>query len=60
MNHDMLRRWGAFFILALPCAFALAEAAPPVAPVRDQVDTFHGVAVPLALPHCRQPASARL
>lgn len=42
---NTLRRWGAFFVLALPCAIALAQAAPPPAPVRDQVDTWHGVAV---------------
>lgn len=45
MKHNTLRRWGAFFVLALPVAAALAQAAPPVAPVRDQVDTWHGVAV---------------
>jgi prolyl oligopeptidase len=40
-----LRRWGALFVLALPLAAALAQGAPPAAPVRDQVDTWHGVAV---------------
>ena len=40
-----LRRLGAFFVLALPLACALAQSAPPAAPVRDQVDTWHGVAV---------------
>jgi prolyl oligopeptidase len=39
------RRWGAFFVLALPLAAALAQTALPVAPIRDQVDTWHGVAV---------------
>jgi prolyl oligopeptidase len=39
------RRCGAFLLLALPCAVALAQSAPPVATVRDQVDTWHGVAV---------------
>ncbi|MFC5497440.1 prolyl oligopeptidase family serine peptidase [Caenimonas terrae] len=47
-NHAMRRR-GAFFILALAAALPLAAAAesvgPPVAPVRDQVDSWHGVAV---------------
>ncbi len=45
MIQHTLRRWGAFFVLALPVAAALAQAAPPAAPVRDQVDTWHGVAV---------------
>lgn len=45
MIHDTLRRRGAFFVLALPLAAAIAQYAPPAAPVRDQVDTWHGVAV---------------
>ena len=45
MIQHTLRRWGAFFVLALPLASALAQGGPPVAPVRDQVDTWHGVAV---------------
>jgi len=38
------RPWGAFFVLALPLAL-LAQSAPAPAPVRDQVDTWHGVQV---------------
>ena len=45
MNKHMLRRWGALFILALPLAAATAQTLPPAPPVRDQVDTWHGVAV---------------
>ena len=45
MSNHILRRWGAFFFLALPLAAAFAQAVPPAAPVRDQVDTWHGVAV---------------
>ncbi len=45
MTNISWRRFGAFLLLALPCAVALAQSAPPVATVRDQVDTWHGVAV---------------
>ena len=45
MTNILWRRCGAFLLLALPCAVALAQSAPPVATVRDQVDTWHGVAV---------------
>jgi hypothetical protein len=38
LNNNTLRRWGASFVLALPVAAALAQAAPPAAPVRDQAD----------------------
>jgi prolyl oligopeptidase len=41
----MLRRLGAFFVWAVPCALALAQGVAPVAPVREHVDTWHGVAV---------------
>ena len=37
-------RWVALALL-LPLGLALAADAPPVAPVRDQVDTWHGVQV---------------
>ena len=39
------RHSGAFFIGALSFALALAQGGPPVAPVRDQVDSWHGVQV---------------
>ena len=39
------RRLGASIILALSAAFAMAQAPPPAAPVRDHVDSWHGVAV---------------
>ena len=45
MASNSWRRIGASLVFALPVAAALAQAAPPVAPVRDQVDTWHGVAV---------------
>lgn len=45
MTSNSWRRIGASLVFALPVAAALAQAAPPVAPVRDQVDTWHGVAV---------------
>ena len=45
MTSNSWRRIGASLCFALPVAAALAQAAPPVAPVRDQVDTWHGVAV---------------
>ncbi|HVZ44371.1 MAG TPA: prolyl oligopeptidase family serine peptidase [Ramlibacter sp.] len=45
MKKHLGRLRGALFVLALPCAIALAEGGPPVAPVRDQVDTWHGVQV---------------
>jgi prolyl oligopeptidase len=39
------RRLVAAILLALYGAAALAQAAPPAAPIRDQVDTWHGVTV---------------
>jgi prolyl oligopeptidase len=45
LTNSTLRRFGAFFFGALPCALALAQSGAPVAPVRDQVDNWHGVAV---------------
>ncbi len=45
MDSSNRRRVGASIVLALAVAVALAQAPPPAAPVRDQVDTWHGVAV---------------
>jgi prolyl oligopeptidase len=45
MNAGSWRRLGATTLLAWTAAAVLAQPAPPVAPVRDQVDTWHGVAV---------------
>jgi prolyl oligopeptidase len=36
---------GAFFIAALTVSSVVAQSAPPAAPVREQVETMHGVAV---------------
>jgi prolyl oligopeptidase len=46
VQRHAARLLGAFFIGALACASALAQAAPPVAPVRNQVDNWHGTPVP--------------
>jgi prolyl oligopeptidase len=40
------RLWGAFFLAVLPATAAPAQGGPPIAPVREQVDTLHGVPVP--------------
>ena len=45
MSNKSWRWIGASIVFALPVAAALAQAAPPAPPVRDQVDTWHGVAV---------------
>ncbi|MDQ6880764.1 MAG: prolyl oligopeptidase family serine peptidase [Pseudomonadota bacterium] len=45
MSTSNRRRIGASIVPALSVVVALAQAPPPAAPVRDQVDTWHGVAV---------------
>lgn len=45
MHVHRWRPWGAFAAGLLASAAALAQGTPPVAPVRDQVDTWHGVTV---------------
>ena len=45
MKSNSWRHIGVFLVFALPVAVVLAQTAPPVAPVRDQVDLWHGEAV---------------
>ena len=45
MKSNSWRQIGVFLVFALPVAVVLAQTAPPVAPVRDQVDLWHGEVV---------------